>query len=118
MSPFESCRRLLEASSRTLHLGERIDLVFQDADLVPLLVHVRPQILNPGPALCPLGPCDGPVGCGAGAAARACGALHGLACASPLGADTLVHALVMAVWVVGGLHARDARPTCERRRIT
>ena len=41
MSPFECARRLLDYSSRELSLGACIDLVFQDADLIPLLIHVR-----------------------------------------------------------------------------
>ncbi len=34
MSPFESARRLLDSASVNLSIGERMDLVFQDADLV------------------------------------------------------------------------------------
>ncbi len=38
MSPFESGRRLLDPASKQLTLDDRLNLVFQDADLVPLLV--------------------------------------------------------------------------------
>lgn len=38
MSPFEAARRLLEGSVARAPLGEQVELVFQDADLVPLLV--------------------------------------------------------------------------------
>ncbi|CAK0781580.1 hypothetical protein CVIRNUC_005412 [Coccomyxa viridis] len=38
MSPFEAGRKLLALDSSKLTLNDRIDLVFQDADLVPLLV--------------------------------------------------------------------------------
>ncbi len=40
MSPFEAGRKLLSLESERLSLNDRIDLVFQDADLVPLLVQV------------------------------------------------------------------------------
>ena len=40
MSPFEAARKLLSLDSRELHLGERADLVFQDPDLIPLLIQV------------------------------------------------------------------------------
>ena len=40
MSPFEAARKLLSLDSRDLHLGQRADLVFQDSDLVPLLIQV------------------------------------------------------------------------------
>jgi len=40
MSPFEAGRKLLALDSAKLTLNDRIDLVFQDADLVPLLVQV------------------------------------------------------------------------------
>lgn len=40
MSPFEAGRKLLDLNSQKLSLNDRIDLVFQDADLVPLLVQV------------------------------------------------------------------------------
>lgn len=38
MSPFEAARRLLSVDGEALSLGDQIDLVFQDLDLVPLLV--------------------------------------------------------------------------------
>ena len=41
MSPFESGRRLLDPASKQLSLDDRLNLVFQDADLVPLLVQAR-----------------------------------------------------------------------------
>ena len=41
MSPFEAGRKLLSLDSQKLTLNDRIDLVFQDADLVPLLVQVQ-----------------------------------------------------------------------------
>lgn len=40
MSPFEAGRKLLSLESEKMSLNDRIDLVFQDADLVPLLVQV------------------------------------------------------------------------------
>lgn len=46
MSPFEAGRKLLSMESSRLSLGARIDLVFQDADLVPLLVQVPPGPLD------------------------------------------------------------------------
>ena len=41
MSPFEAARKLLSLDSRDLHLGDRTELVFQDSDLVPLLIQVK-----------------------------------------------------------------------------
>jgi replication factor C subunit 1 len=38
MSPFEAARRLLDSEACSLSLSDQMDLVFQDADLVPLLV--------------------------------------------------------------------------------
>lgn len=38
MSPFEAARRLLGLEAEGLSIGDQIDLAFQDADLVPLLV--------------------------------------------------------------------------------
>jgi replication factor C subunit 1 len=38
MSPFECARRLLDGSSSRSNIGERLEMVFQDADLVPLLI--------------------------------------------------------------------------------
>lgn len=40
MSPFEAARRLLSGETEGLSLGDQLELVFQDADLVPLLVQV------------------------------------------------------------------------------
>lgn len=40
MSPFEAGRKLLSLESQSMSLNDRIDLVFQDSDLVPLLVQV------------------------------------------------------------------------------
>lgn len=40
MSPFEAGRKLLSLESEKMSLNDRIDLVFQDADLVPLLIQV------------------------------------------------------------------------------
>ena len=40
MSPFEAGRKLLALDCAKSTLNDRIDLVFQDADLVPLLVQV------------------------------------------------------------------------------
>ncbi len=41
MSPFEAARKLLSPDCDSLSLGDQLDLVFQDMDLVPLLVQVR-----------------------------------------------------------------------------
>ncbi|GAB4817566.1 hypothetical protein N2152v2_004612 [Parachlorella kessleri] len=38
MSPFEAARKLLSPDCDSLSLGDQLDLVFQDMDLVPLLV--------------------------------------------------------------------------------
>ena len=46
MSPFEAGRKLLSLESERLSLNDRIDLVFQDADLVPLLVQVGITIVH------------------------------------------------------------------------
>jgi replication factor C subunit 1 len=48
MSPFECARRLLEPGTERLPLYERLDWVFMDMDLVPLLVQVGGQ----GSGLC------------------------------------------------------------------
>ncbi len=40
MSPFEAARKLLSMEMTRMSLGDRSDLVFQDADLVPLLLQV------------------------------------------------------------------------------
>ena len=41
MSPFECGRRLLDPGSKSMSLDERLNMYFQDADLVPLLVQVH-----------------------------------------------------------------------------
>ncbi|KAK9807239.1 hypothetical protein WJX73_001054 [Symbiochloris irregularis] len=38
MSPFEAARKLLASESERMSLGDRVDCVFQDMDLVPLLI--------------------------------------------------------------------------------
>ena len=38
MSPFEAARKLLSLESQHLSLGQQSDLIFQDMDLVPLLI--------------------------------------------------------------------------------
>lgn len=48
-SPFECARKLLDGSSASLRLGDKIDLAFQDMDLVPLLI--QENYLNHRPAL-------------------------------------------------------------------
>ena len=40
MSPFEAGRRLLSSETSRMSLMDRTELVFQDMDLVPLLVQV------------------------------------------------------------------------------
>ncbi|GLI64437.1 hypothetical protein VaNZ11_007707 [Volvox africanus] len=51
MSPFECARRLLEPSCSLLPMSERMDLVFADMDLVPLLV--QENYLNHRPTIAP-----------------------------------------------------------------
>ena len=51
MSPFEAARKLLSPESTSLSLSDQLDLVFQDMDLVPLLVQEnyvnhRPRIAH------------------------------------------------------------------------
>ena len=41
MSPFECGRRLLDPGSKAMSLDARLNMYFQDADLVPLLVQVK-----------------------------------------------------------------------------
>jgi replication factor C subunit 1 len=41
-SPFECARRLLSPESSVLSIADRLDCVFQDMDLVPLLIQVPP----------------------------------------------------------------------------
>lgn len=38
MSPFEAARKLLSLEAQHLSLGQQSDLIFQDMDLVPLLI--------------------------------------------------------------------------------
>lgn len=38
MSPFECARKLLDGSQAALSLSQKMDLAFQDMDLVPLLI--------------------------------------------------------------------------------
>lgn len=38
MSPFEAARKLLSSEAQHLSLGHQSDLIFQDMDLVPLLI--------------------------------------------------------------------------------
>ena len=40
MSPFEAGRKLLSTETQRWSLSDRMDLVFQDMDLVPLLLQV------------------------------------------------------------------------------
>ena len=51
MSPFEAARRLLDADGAALSMADQIELVFQDADLVPLLV--QENYLNHRPRIAP-----------------------------------------------------------------
>ncbi len=44
MSPFEAGRRLLSSETARMSLMDRTELVFQDMDLVPLLI----QVVFPG----------------------------------------------------------------------
>ncbi len=60
MSPFEAGRKLL--SLERLSLGDRIELVFQDADLVPLLVQARGSGLG-GQTRPPSHPASRPCSC-------------------------------------------------------
>lgn len=46
MSPFEAGRRLLSGESARMSLGDKTELVFQDMDLVPLLVQVAPLLVS------------------------------------------------------------------------
>jgi len=41
VSPFEVARRLCSGESAPVSIAARMDLVFQDADLVPLLIQAR-----------------------------------------------------------------------------
>lgn len=44
MSPFEAARKLLGNESERMSLGDRVECVFQDMDLVPLLVQVGMRV--------------------------------------------------------------------------
>lgn len=43
MSPFEAARKLLSTETTRMSLMDRAELVFQDLDLVPLLIQVVDQ---------------------------------------------------------------------------
>lgn len=45
-SPFDCARKLLSFDSSALTMGDKLDCVFQDMDLVPLLVQVRKAYRN------------------------------------------------------------------------
>ncbi|GFR43759.1 hypothetical protein Agub_g4871 [Astrephomene gubernaculifera] len=51
MSPFECARRLLDPPAALLSMGERMELVFADSDLVPLLV--QENYINHRPTIAP-----------------------------------------------------------------
>ncbi|EFJ40860.1 DNA replication factor C complex subunit 1 [Volvox carteri f. nagariensis] len=51
MSPFECARRLLEPACSLLSMGDRMELVFADMDLVPLLV--QENYVNHRPTIAP-----------------------------------------------------------------
>ena len=40
MSPFEAARKLLSGETERMSMSDRLELVFQDMDLVPLLIQV------------------------------------------------------------------------------
>jgi hypothetical protein len=46
-SPFECARALLSSDSAPWSMADRMDAVFQDMDLVPLLVQVRCLLAHP-----------------------------------------------------------------------
>ena len=48
MSPFEAARKLLSLEANRLSLGDQIDHVFQDMDLVPLLIQVIDAVVQHG----------------------------------------------------------------------
>ena len=50
MSPFEAARKLLDGDLARLSLGDKAELVFQDMDLVPLLI--QENYVNHRPAAC------------------------------------------------------------------
>ncbi len=45
MSPFEAARKLLSGETERMSMSDRLELVFQDMDLVPLLIQVSPLSL-------------------------------------------------------------------------
>lgn len=49
MSPFEAARKLLSMEAQHLNLGAQCDLIFQDMDLVPLLI--QENYLNHRPVI-------------------------------------------------------------------
>lgn len=49
MSPFEAARKLLSMEAQHLTLGAQSDLIFQDMDLVPLLI--QENYLNHRPVI-------------------------------------------------------------------
>ena len=49
MSPFEAARKLLSMEAQHLNLGAQSDLIFQDMDLVPLLI--QENYLNHRPVI-------------------------------------------------------------------
>lgn len=49
MSPFEAARKLLSMEAQHLSLGSQSDLIFQDMDLVPLLI--QENYLNHRPVI-------------------------------------------------------------------
>ena len=51
MSPFEAAKRLLDVDGAALSMADQIELVFQDSDLVPLLV--QENYLNHRPNIAP-----------------------------------------------------------------
>lgn len=51
MSPFEAAKQLLDSEGSRLSLSDQIDLVFQDADLVPLLI--QENYVNHRPRIAP-----------------------------------------------------------------
>ena len=65
MSPFEAARKLLSLEANRLSLGDQIDHVFQDMDLVPLLIQVIHAIVQHSSSLsswlvdlCPMPPAE------------------------------------------------------------
>lgn len=65
MSPFECGRRLLDPGSKGMSLDERLNMYFQDADLVPLLVQVT-RLLHRSCPLMACCPSEAPTWCTTG----------------------------------------------------